>query len=202
MVDLTASVAAGAPAVPLSVSDWVARYNAGERRDQVFFWEHHQEPSAPPTKRCFSQWYPAAMIDGGQTYPTAEHYMMAGKARLFGDLDSERLILCARTPFEAKALGRRVRNFREDLWSARRLAVVIEGNRLKFSQHPALARFLLDTGDRILVEASPDDRIWGIGLAETYPGVADPNRWRGLNLLGFALMMVREELRAGRQARY
>lgn len=87
-----------------------------------------------------------------------------------------------------------MRGFDEARWLAHRFDLVVEGNFAKFTQHPDLLRFLLSTGDRVLVEASPVDAIWGIGLAANDPQSADPARWQGLNLLGFALMVVRDRL--------
>jgi ribA/ribD-fused uncharacterized protein len=98
-------------------------------------------------------------------------------------------------PHAAKALGRRVAGFDEQVWDEHRYNIVVAGNLVKFSQYPQLCTFLLATGERILVEASPVDRLWGIGLGRDDPAVADPARWRGLNLLGFALMQVRAQLR-------
>lgn len=120
--------------------------------------------------------------------------MMAEKARLFGDLDSVAEILAAGNPGEAKKLGRAVRNFDEKIWRQNRSRIVVEANLLKFGQNPELAAFLLNTGGRVLVEASPVDRIWGIGLAADNPAAQNPNLWKGLNLLGFALMDVRGRL--------
>ncbi|HEY9841039.1 MAG TPA: NADAR family protein, partial [Candidatus Obscuribacterales bacterium] len=124
-------------------------------------------------------------------------WMMAAKAELFGDPATRKKILLARTPGEAKALGRMVRDYDDARWEAERFAIVVSGNLHKFSQHPQLGAWLCATGQRILVEASPQDRIWGIGLDEHHPDAARPERWLGLNLLGFALMEVREQLRAG-----
>jgi ribA/ribD-fused uncharacterized protein len=120
--------------------------------------------------------------------------MMASKARLFGDANALERILAAPHPKQAKDLGRSVTNFDEAVWLANRFDFVVAGNQAKFSQHPDLAAFLLGTGQRILVEASPVDRIWGIGLAEDSPDAAHPDKWQGLNLLGFALMQVRHSL--------
>jgi ribA/ribD-fused uncharacterized protein len=104
-------------------------------------------------------------------------------------------ILAAKHPGEAKKLGREVQGFDETLWLEHRSDIVLRANLAKFGQQEALRTFLLNTGDRILVEASPDDQIWGIGLAEDHPDAAVPDRWKGLNLLGFALMEVRDRLR-------
>jgi len=133
-------------------------------------------------------------------YATAEHYMMAEKTRLFGDHEARERVLRARTPGEAKSLGRSVRGFDEVTWVRERERIVVAANIAKFGQHPDLADVLLRTGDCVLVEASPVDRIWGIGLAQDDPNAHNPLAWQGLNLLGFALMSVRDALReAGRR---
>jgi len=167
---------------------------AGQLLKYLFFWGHTGRPNAPVGKECFSQWYPAPFTIDGNTYVTAEHYMMAEKANLFADEATRTAILQVSHPDEAKKLGRTVRNFDETRWNAARFAIVVRGNTAKFSQHPALQAYLHQTGSRVLVEASPVDTIWGIGLAQDSPLAADPAQWRGLNLLGFALMEVRTQL--------
>lgn len=122
--------------------------------------------------------------------------MMAQKAALFGDDTARFEILNAASPGAAKALGRKVQGFDETQWIEHRYSIVVKANEAKFSQNAGLRRFLQQTGSRILVEASPVDRIWGIGLAAEDERVSNPNRWRGLNLLGFALMDVRNRLGA------
>ena len=102
--------------------------------------------------------------------------------------------MAAAPPGAAKAIGREVRNFDQQVWERHRFDIVVEGNLGKFGQHEALKEFLLGTSDRILVEASPVDRIWGIGLAADNADAENPNLWKGLNLLGFALMEVRNRL--------
>ena len=167
---------------------------AGASLEFVFFWNEPPQPSGQPGRGCLSQFWPAPFVVGGVTYPAAEHWMMAEKARLFGDEQAVEAILAAPTAPEAKAAGRRVRGFGEDRWEAARYTVVVAGNLAKFSQHDDLRRFLLSTGDRVLVEASPYDRVWGIGLAEDDERATSPVRWRGRNLLAFALMDVRDRL--------
>lgn len=98
------------------------------------------------------------------------------------------------TPGAAKALGRAIRGYDEEVWAANRYGIVVEGNIAKFGQNPPLLAYLISTAGRILVEASPEDRVWGIGLAAVDGRVGQPSRWRGLNLLGFALMDARERL--------
>ncbi|TDE51217.1 NADAR family protein [Nonomuraea mesophila] len=104
-------------------------------------------------------------------------------------------MLAAGHPGEAKALGRTVRGFDEATWNAHRYGIVVRGNIAKFGQHAELAAFLKGTSNRVLVEASPLDRVWGIGLAATDERAASPTTWLGLNLLGFALMAARDALR-------
>ena len=129
-------------------------------------------------------------------YATAEHWMMAEKARLFGDVDAERLAIDAANPALAKAAGRTVRDFDETVWRRERFEIVVRGSVHKFSSSPDLHQYLLRTGDRVLVEASPRDRVWGIGLGSQNDAAERPAAWRGLNLLGFALMEARARLRA------
>lgn len=159
------------------------------------FWGHTPKQPGIVDKSCFSQWYPAAFAVAGDTYATAEHWMMAEKARLFGNDEVRARIIAARQPDEAKKLGRQVTGFDPAVWDAQKYELVQAGNYQKFSQHPPLQEYLLTTGDRVLVEASPVDAIWGIGLAATHPDAGQPARWLGQNLLGFALMEVRDQLR-------
>lgn len=161
----------------------------------VFFWGHQRPRGGSISKFCLSQWYDAPFQVAGQRYPTAEHYMMAAKAKLFGDVEVLPRILKAAHPGEAKKLGRRVKSFNEAIWAARSMSIVVEANLHKFGQNEPLAEFLLSTGKRVLVEASPRDRIWGIGLSEEDSDAMHPDRWRGENKLGFALMEVRARLR-------
>jgi ribA/ribD-fused uncharacterized protein len=166
----------------------------------MFFWGHHPANDGSITKSCLSQWWPAPFTVDGIEYRTAEHFMMASKARLFGDRVTFERILKSGHPKQAKELGREVANFNEHVWLQHRYSFVVTGNHAKFSEHPELAAFLLATGQRIIVEASPVDRIWGIGLAADSPDAARPERWKGENLLGFALMDVRQMLLRGTAA--
>lgn len=166
------------------------RYNTGERLAYVFFWGH-QPGKHGVTAACFSQWYGAPFTVEEKLYPTAEHFMMAEKAALFGDQLTREQVLQAPNPGAAKALGRQVRGFDETAWLQHRFSIVVRANEAKFAQNPEMEHFLQQTGTRVLVEASPVDRVWGIGLAQDDERVHNPNQWRGLNLLGFALMQVR-----------
>ena len=168
----------------------------GGQPKYLLFWGHQPPPAGGVGKGCLSQWWPAAFTMDGVSYPSAEHYMMAAKARLSGDTEAAGRILAAPHPGAAKALGRRVRGFDEQRWAEHRFDVVAAGNMAKFGQHRQLRNFLAGTGSRVLVEASPRDRVWGIGLAADNERAGAPERWPGLNLLGFALMEVRHQLRA------
>lgn len=166
----------------------------GKRVKYLFFWGHQKSRSGVITASCFSQWWASPFTVDGIRYPTAEHWMMAQKALLFGDSVMHEKIITAKSPAEAKALGRHIQPFNEERWNANRFDIVVEGNYHKFSQHPDLAAFLLGTRQRVLVEASPVDKIWGIGLTADSEQAQNPRRWNGLNLLGFALMTVRDQL--------
>ena len=171
---------------------------SGARLKYVFFWGHTAARPSEVGKECLSQWYPAAFVVDGLRFPSTEHYMMFRKARLFDDEEAAQRILQAPNPGAVKALGRSVRGFQEPTWHQHRVSIAVEGNYAKFSQSAPLRDFLLNTKHGVLVEASPVDRIWGIGLAADDPHVENPLEWRGLNLLGFALMAVRERLTAKR----
>ncbi len=162
----------------------------------LFFWGHQPEHDGSIGKGCLSQWWPCSFVVDGQRFASAEHYMMWRKALLFDDASTAGRVLAASSPGEAKALGRQVSGFEDSAWVSARLEIVVAGNLAKFSQDPALRSYLLGTGSRVLVEASPLDRVWGIGLAADDPRALDPSSWRGLNLLGEALMEVRASLSA------
>lgn len=150
--------------------------------------------SRPLDKNCLSQWWPATFEVDRIQFASAEHYMMWRKAVLFEDHTIAKQILAAPHPEEAKRLGRAVRGFNRDVWVQHRWDVVVDGSLAKFTSDPALAHYLRSTESRVLVEASPVDTIWGIGFAEDHPAASDPFQWRGLNLLGFALMEARSRL--------
>jgi len=160
-----------------------------ERGGFVFFW--HGWPS---------QWHPAAFTLDGAVYLCAEQFMMAEKARLFGDEETRARILAATSPREHKALGREVKGFDSARWTEVCREVVYRGNVAKFAQNADLAALLLATGERTLAEASPTDRIWGIGLAANDARATDPSGWKGKNWLGEALMRVRGEMSGARSS--
>jgi ribA/ribD-fused uncharacterized protein len=149
----------------------------------TFFW------SGP-----FSQWFKCSFTVDGQEYVTAEQYMMAEKARLFGDEEVRQQILATGNARKQKELGRKVRNFDPDRWNAVARNVVYRGNYAKFTANPELLALLFATEGTTIVEASPDDKIWGIGLAEDHPDASDRMRWKGTNWLGEILTRLRDDL--------
>ena len=173
------------------------RARRGERIKYLHFWGHAARRDGELGTGCLSQWWPSPFTVDGVEYATSEHWMMAAKARLFQDEEAEARARSASSPALAKKAGRLVRGFDQAVWESERFGIVVAGSVHKFGQDSALLRYLLASGDRILVEASPVDRIWGIGLASDDERAQDPERWRGLNLLGFALMDARARLRAG-----
>lgn len=150
----------------------------------TFFW-----------KAKIAQWTYSPFKDSyGVEYHCAEQYMMALKSLLFDDIETYRLIMNEKSPKEIQKLGRLIKKFNEDIWIEHRESIVIEANMLKFSQNKDLLNILLSTNDTILVEASPYDCIWGVGLSLDDELILDEKNWRGLNLLGKCLMIVREQL--------
>ncbi len=166
----------------------------GIKRNHLYFWGHQPAKDGQISRSCLSQWWEQAFEVEDAIYPTAEHWMMAGKALLFEDQEIYEKILKAKHPHEAKKLGRQVRHFNQQQWEAHRYEIVLQGNQHKFGQNDELKAYLLNTGNSIIVEASPVDKIWGIGLTGDNPKAPYMEQWEGMNLLGFALMEVRDKL--------
>lgn len=167
----------------------------GETVKFLYFWGHTNKYNEKAGKFCFSQWFNCPFVVDGITYPTAEHWMMAQKALLFGDkINFDKIVNCEK-PGEAKELGRQVLGYDDVIWNEKKFEIVKQGNIHKFRQYPELADYLLHTENRVLVEASPVDRIWGIGLAQDNQDITNVDAWQGENLLGFALMEVRDYLK-------
>ena len=175
-----------------------------EEFEYLFFWGFRPKQEGVLDESCLSQWYPSPFtinipVPGDLvqiTMPTAEHYMMYKKATIFYDYVSASKILHSKTPKEAKALGREVKNFNAVKWDAEAFEIVLSANINKFTGGN-LEKYLLSTGDKILVEESPEDTILGIGLEADDPRAKDPKVWLGENKLGFALMKVREMIAEG-----
>lgn len=177
-------------------------YLSGKKQKYLFFWGHHPAADGSITQSCLSQWWKADFQTDTELYCCMEQYMMAKKAELFHDLESKQQILACSDPKQIKALGRCVTGFDEALWNQAKYGIVLNGNYLKFIQNPSLKQFLLSTKNRILVEASPFDAVWGIKMAQNEKDVQNPLQWRGENLLGFALMEVRDEISEACQNEY
>ncbi|MEM7777063.1 MAG: NADAR family protein [Pseudomonadota bacterium] len=180
--------------LPRNVEDLRACVRDGRRFHYRLFYGHKHRPEDVLSDVVFSQFYPCLFELDGQTYYWAEQWMMASKARAFGDRDAEMRILAAQHPLECKHIGRQVRDFDDKRWKQWRYPIVLAGNYAKFSQDADFSAYMVGTGDAVLVEAAPTDRIWGIGLSRTAADAQDPLKWRGQNLLGFALMDVRSML--------
>jgi ribA/ribD-fused uncharacterized protein len=174
---------------------WVTdKFDNGETLKYIFFWGHSNRHGEDVGKFVFSQWYPSAFTVDNLEYKTAEHWMMAHKASLFEDIETFDKILKAYKPGEVKELGRQIKGFDEIKWNEKKFEIVKTGNIHKFSQNKKLQDFLISTGTRIIVEASPTDSVWGIGLNQDSKMIDNPHTWRGENLLGFALMETRDFL--------
>lgn len=161
----------------------------------TFFWK---------TADVFSQWHPSRFVMDivsltvflSQTsvqFKNAEQYMMFKKSELFNDSETAKKILASDNPRDMKALGRKVKNFNATEWDNVKFKLVKEGNFLKFDQNPDMKRILMSTGNTTLVEASPYDKVWGIGLDENDPRALEESKWLGENLLGKALTELRNE---------
>ena len=150
-----------------------------------FFWR---------TVSPFSQWHKSSYTLGGYSYSTAEQGMMHGKALLFGDNEVATQILQATSPRKIKTLGRKVKGFDNKEWGNRREEIVYRNNMAKFTQNEHLLKALMETEGKLLVEASPSDTIWGIGLNEKDARQVPESQWKGLNLLGKILTQVRDDI--------
>lgn len=151
----------------------------------TFFWQ---------SRSPFSQWYPSNFVLEGIRFYCAEQAMMYHKAILFGDKEIAQKILQAKEPREQKALGRKVKNFDKKRWDSMCKQIVYTANEAKFTQNEELLQILLATEGTTLVEASPVDTIWGIGLAADDPRALDRTKWRGTNWLGEVLTELREDI--------
>ncbi len=177
-----------------NIDKMISLFETGEAIEFLFFWGHTRKPKEGVEKQCLSQWYRSGFKLDGVHYKTSEHWMMAQKAKLFNDLDSFEEIVKSDSPKEAKSLGRKIKNFGPDVWDEYKYKIVIDGNIQKFTQNTELFDYLKSTKGKYLVEASPNDDMWGIGISDDSNDIDNPYLWRGENLLGFALMEVRDQL--------
>ncbi|WP_028215109.1 NADAR family protein [Paraburkholderia mimosarum] len=140
---------------------------------------------------ALSNWHRCRFVYRGHAFSSVEQFMMFSKAKLFGDEQSAAAILATHDPRKQKAIGRKVAGFESAIWESKRESIVFVGCREKFSQNARLKAVLLSTDPTELVEASPWDCIWGVGLKADDPEIGNPLKWRGLNLLGKTLTHVR-----------
>lgn len=155
----------------------------------IFFWSTKDVPYG-----CFSNWYRSPFtIEDGKEFANTEQYFMWRKALLF-DPSMEKAILAEKNPMKVKGLGRKVKNFDQKVWDQHRKTCMRDGLRYKFSD-PALKKILMSTNDAIIAEASPKDKIWGIGLKADHRYAKTPSNWQGMNYLGQCLMELRTEFK-------
>ena len=181
----------------------------------------HRASTYPPDRQwlaVFSNWHPSPFLlsedtddtddndnddnddnDGDSSaderqFRLVEQWMMWKKARRYGDEEAALRIMATSDPAEMKRIGRQVKNYDHRDWCNVRYDIVLRGVKAKFMQNHSMLGSLLDTNDQILAEAATYDRVWGIGLHRTDPDTQDPKKWKGLNLLGKALMETRDEL--------
>ncbi|AQS10444.1 swarming motility protein YbiA [Clostridium saccharobutylicum] len=176
------------------VKDVQAKFRAGEQLEYIFFWGHQKTLNGTVTKTCLSQWYQEPFEMNNFTYQCAEQYMMAEKARIFKDEEALDKILKAYHPNQMKLIGKNIKNFDLKIWNEVKFDIVKIANLGKFSQNYKLKKYLRSTKNKILVQASPHDKVWGIGFSENDCLSQNPLYWNGENLLGFVLMNVREIL--------
>lgn len=168
-----------------SLVNGLVRRSIDNNIDFLFFRGHY-------SKSCLSQWFPSKFKICGITYNYAEQFVMAEKARVFGDEKTRKMILNTSDPQEIKSLDRGLKGFDAYAWNEISDIAVEYCNMAKFSQNRDLLEYLIGTGDKVIVDASPLDTMWGIGMNENDPNIMDVSKWKGLNKLGFALMEVRE----------
>ena len=138
-----------------------------------------------------SNWYLSNFTLNGIVYTSMEQYMMYMKAITFDDIETAGKILNTTDVATIKTLGRQVRNYNDSIWAGMRQIIVYEGLKAKFSQNSTLREMLLNTGSSILAECAVKDKIWGIGLSMSDPNRFNITNWKGSNLLGYSLMLVR-----------
>lgn len=176
--------------------NWLTeRFESGDTLKFIYFWGHTNRYNETVGKFCFSQWFESPFTIENIKYKTSEHWMMANKALLFNDRNNFDKIINCDKPGEAKELGRQVLGYDDQIWNEKKFDIVKLGNIHKFNQNPDFAKYLLQTDNRILVEASPVDAIWGIGLSQDSKDIDNIYAWRGQNLLGFVLMETRDFLK-------
>ncbi len=168
----------------------------GNHLDYVFFGGEGLDQQED-ARRCFSQWYMAGFEVEGHRFVNSAHYVMAAKAKLFGDDQAYQNLLGVSSAEDIQTLGRSIQGFNESLWLDNRMGIVDTSVEAKFAQNPALMAFLKASAEKVIAEANPVDKIWGTGLADNDINATNPAEWPGESLLGFVIMAVRHRLLEG-----
>ncbi|MBC2579123.1 NADAR family protein [Clostridium sp. DJ247] len=177
----------------LSINNLKEDYKNGKNLEYQFFSGYQPSKDGSITKSCLSQWWKSDIRIDSNSYSCMEQYMMAEKARLFNDDEALAKIMKSTNQMIMQELGGAVNNFDEKLWVKRRYSIILNGSYAKFVQKDELRQFIIGTKDRVLVYDSAYDKIWGICMND-FEKKENPFTWEGENLLGFALMEVREEI--------
>jgi ribA/ribD-fused uncharacterized protein len=156
----------------------------------IYFWKHDEIPYG-----VFCNWSPHSIQIDEITFATAEHALMFGKAILFKDEEASKKLITSKDPKEAKSIGRTVKDFDEQIWDQHKFTIMCKVLLAKVNQHKIIKDLLLTTQDATIVEASPLDDIWGIGLGAKKAALVGPSKWKGQNLLGKAWEYVRNEIK-------
>lgn len=159
------------------------KYDYTIKSNYLLFWNSH-----------FSNWYGCEFILRSRKFNCVEQYMMYMKAKTFNDIESAKAIMKSNSPKNQKHLGRKVSNFDPKKWDKVKEHIVYDGCLAKYIQNEDLKQDIIKTDNLVLVEASPYDKVWGIGMSENDPDATNPSKWRGENLLGKALMKVRDTI--------
>lgn len=170
------------------------QYEGGARPGFLFFADIRAGSKETTNLTILTQWFRSPFLVDNELYHHAAHWMMVQKARLFNDPVAAVELLKMSDNKKIHERGKQISGFDQKHWEDHRYNIVMRGNLHKFTQHPALRAYLSGTYPLVLAEANPDDKVWGIGLSEDAPGASDPHLWNGHNLLGFALMEVRDVL--------
>ena len=175
--------------------DTLLKYSSVNEISMIFFWKNFCKGGVSIDKSCLSQWYYSPFTDNGVKYLTSEHFMIGKKALLFNDKATFDKVLKTIQPCDVKVLGKKIKDCDEDIWCEKCFNIIVHGNYHKFNQNHKLKEWLSKTGEKVLVQASPMDSLLGIGLSEEDSRSLTVKEWRGKNLLGFALMKVREMIK-------
>ena len=161
----------------------------GDRQVETVYFHKLEEPYG-----FLSNWYPSDIAVDGKRFSSTEQYIMYKKCMILGDEAAAKQVMATDDPEQQQAIGRSARNYHNTVWDGICQVVAMRGLLAKFSQHDDLRRKLLETGDAYLVECARSDHRWACGIGLYDDDRRDIDRWKGKNILGFALMEVRQAL--------